>query len=1000
MKLNNDLFFKKIPNPDFLEGVQPVSIDTMAEAFDLSIEDLKKHIGEQATYTYKSELTDYLAIIHSKFMNGDIPKDEQVAIKEKLKEGAEVCVMGSMDRVQDIIRGFIEPTTVPELLASYRLETVNKARASVSEIHRYQEFYDVANQNGMALPLAGVKGILERELLRSEKVLERIRSAFSVDYIPAKIVENLLQSSFAKLGYAGRKQEGYKYNVYSKIFDFFKNCIDNESLSYSEVFLLGNNGEIIDINWIEVISQLIVYFNRCNYFTFDSEVTANYTGRPYLNLKIDTDDPVHSVLTIKTGQSEKSIFFGNVGYLKENHQASSALIKLIKAKGIEKTVRKHLRVLLFLNGFDLSVKESALKQVLPHLIADDYQLGELLKGLVPSRCSVVCRVIKQIKHDIIRDKKQFAILLRNLDVKQIKAVCKTFKEMMRAIIQDEDQLGKLLKNLNAVQIKAVCNFLKKSLRYNIRFGGQLGRLSRNLDPSQIKTVLESFDIILRNGTVFGEMLSKMQNCKEEQRMALYEFYEEVLPKLIQDAKQFFDVLWYLNGAQRVEVFEVLKKTLPSLIYNRFDLSYVLFCLNDAQSEEVYEMLKETIPDIITTGAELAYVLSYFNNAGCKTFCKANKETVLTIIRDRVELRKLLRCLNAVQIGDFCEPLQDIIPRIITSMIELRDVLKGLSAEQCKAFCSANKETLLNVIHNGAEFRILLQCVDASQIRGFCEPLQDIIPRIITSMTELRDVLKGLSAEQCKAFCSANKETVLNVIHNGAEFGILLQCLNADQIAAIFGSLKEIMPTIIPNSDEFCSALQYLDPEQCTVFCAANEEILLHIVHKEILPIIIRDESHSVEAFWKLLRDLEVEQFKIVCGSLKKISYHEEGLAPYTMPYIESIERSFDKAQQVYEAVCDQFSEVMRDLNHTQRKEFFEAVQDELPNIVSDIFELDNEAKFVNEDQGPKLTPPMQQSEKDSKRSLSPWTRVGFFSHSEKQGVVPENNQLVGNYAAP
>jgi hypothetical protein len=208
-------FFSPAEFPTIPVPKNPASLEEIAEALSIEQSDVERHIGQGSTFAHKVALHTLLTQLCAILPDQSFSESRKVAIKAKVAEGAGSCTPGFMNRVSDCLEGFIQPTTLEQLMAMYRRDLVGKAAFGLDDdqsVHTQKRVFEVANLMGLEIPQIDAHPDVYRGALSDSEIKNRLARVFETEFTPSCIVERLFYSSFAGWGYAGRKEAGDDYS--------------------------------------------------------------------------------------------------------------------------------------------------------------------------------------------------------------------------------------------------------------------------------------------------------------------------------------------------------------------------------------------------------------------------------------------------------------------------------------------------------------------------------------------------------------------------------------------------------------------------------------------------------------------------------------------------------------------------------------------------------------------------------------------------------------------
>lgn len=491
--------------PKIAASSRLASYKQIAKACGITLPDIRKHIGKGGKFLQKQLLHDYLTQLTRILENPSLSLEDKNAIKVKIAEGAGSCTDGFMNRVNDCLADLSQAKTMSQLIAMYRRELVEKVTYAALSEHNYQSvhgrqlFFEVANSMGLNIPVVAPKD--SYSVSDAEGNIEaRLDWIFVKEFTPSRIVGNLFRTSFARLGYVGRREAGKDYSkpgldrVILKILGFLKNALKKTDADQQvdkqdyHRFLecLIEEGDyddddfddinaILDINWQRVISDTI---ERLFLLEEEGSYVASVAASPSvglvfarevelipnkLRLKLNsgnTRDSLFIASKVKEPANPKSpkielyFFAGNVQHFSDciNEEAIKALEESTNLSDEEKS---ELIDSFVYGGIDLSLGNLAKK--ITQGIDTAGKLCDLLHRLNETQRRAAVSILGgEALSKLAIDAKKLRFVLFYLDDMESRAVLDALGERLNEIISNKDQLiSVLLPGLNAVKCKAV-----------------------------------------------------------------------------------------------------------------------------------------------------------------------------------------------------------------------------------------------------------------------------------------------------------------------------------------------------------------------------------------------------------------------------------------------------------------------------------------------------------------------------------------------------------------
>lgn len=244
--------------------------------------EFERHIGEDATYLYKTEIQRTLKFIYLVLMGNlsslapyfKLSNDQALALMVKATEDLDQCTPGFHNRLNEILQEFFLPKNVYEILTKIRSQIVSKAASQVNnEVHTKNRFHLTAVTLGFGVEVINKKDVY-RGLVEDEEIADCLQRIFHEEYYPFNILlrfKEQLESVLSSLGYRGRNEAGYPLGDYGIWVNFLKEIFPDEPFFSEEVFILNENDNMVDLNWKGIYLVLWKHFNQKHYFNFSLE---------------------------------------------------------------------------------------------------------------------------------------------------------------------------------------------------------------------------------------------------------------------------------------------------------------------------------------------------------------------------------------------------------------------------------------------------------------------------------------------------------------------------------------------------------------------------------------------------------------------------------------------------------------------------------------------------------------------------------------------------------
>ena len=235
---------------------------------------IKGHFNKFLEHDFKVIYARLTQLLNTQL--GPLTQTDQKMIQMKLLEGAGQCVPGFHNRIRELATSFLLPNNLEQLLYKVREDLVKRAAASLGDgTHGHNFSSIIAAESGLGIkPLNKddeYQAVLPRE--RVQAVLETI---FKLEYrwynLPLLLQEQV-QGVLSVWGYAGEKAEGYELGAYEYFLGYIKKVMPNQQLSYNNVFKLTEDSKIVDINWEQLQSSLLIQCQQQGFI--QDEVAVN-----------------------------------------------------------------------------------------------------------------------------------------------------------------------------------------------------------------------------------------------------------------------------------------------------------------------------------------------------------------------------------------------------------------------------------------------------------------------------------------------------------------------------------------------------------------------------------------------------------------------------------------------------------------------------------------------------------------------------------------------------
>ena len=731
------------------KSAQLAPIKEIARVFCVALLDVEKHIGPSTTFEHKERLHEYLTILVELVLDPNIPEDTTLSIKNKVKEDAFMCTPGFMNRIQVCITGLTSPSTIQQLMASYRRGLVEEvaSRSGSGWVHDYQLYFEVANEMGFEIPLVGVSDPYAKTRYKSQ-YKESLLRIFQEEYLrPSKLVEKLYQSAFASLGYAGKKQEGSGYcediSVINNILSFFRRSLGDFSKIEAKSFLQfiecsldeeENVVAISDINWGVVVSDTINYW-----------LEKNWIEREQFTEKIAIS-PEHWVLEINPKKTEETLFFvrnkagaercfflGNAHLFKDF--LDEDLIKALESSAVcTEDHKSKLLFGLFIAGMDVS-RHRALQVFKNHgheMIKDGRELAAIWRALSDDRRLILFEGLSDHWHKIIKNRRDLSVVWATLSEDQRLAIFRGLQDHWHQMITSGYTLSLLLTIFSEDEKLIVIEALRGHWRKIIMTSDGLMLVLKVLSLDQRRIVLKEL------GNECYKMIRNKDDLKKlleilslDERALLFDCFNDHWYKIIDNENKLISFLNFLNRNEKGRVLQMLKDHLYQIITNGTCLSQILehlghadgnslFRYADGQAYVVLDALKEHLGRIIKNAHELISVLHqvmYDENAR-----RLFLDKIMTDLYDHITTWDSLKYVlsgignNPILRSQLFRLVSHRLPEIIQDQRAFVGVLKNLSLDDVGTVLKQKPLFFSKIIKNADHFVSFLSQLDRVNLK--------------------------------------------------------------------------------------------------------------------------------------------------------------------------------------------------------------------------------------------------------------------------------------------
>ncbi len=355
----------------------------------------------------------------------------------------------------------------------------------------------------------------------------------------------------------------------------------------------------------------------------------------------------------------------------------------------------------------------ALKKELLPMLRSRQDFSFLFSVLQSDKIEVVLKALKGRFFEVIRTPSDFRDLLEHLSGDQRTAVYEIMKDSLSEMfIETPSDFRHVLKSLSDNQRIAVYERMKEHIPGMIKDAHGFAYLLYGLEKEQRKdiykrmkaTIPELIQKLPPQEHVYEAMKKRVSRnfnyvlsvLETEERGEVYESMKKDIRGMIQNGKDFGDIVQYLSSAQTIEIYEMMEKELPGMIRNAEDFAYVLHGLEKDQRDKLYQMMEKRIPKLLRSGVDYNIVLRYFSEEQCTAIYRENKEIILKKAAKPLGFEQLLEVLPFALCGEFITDLQDRGYRSVT-FEHLWSLRGALSNDTFLGLCYGMGDALPNTI---------------------------------------------------------------------------------------------------------------------------------------------------------------------------------------------------------------------------------------------------------------------------------------------------------------
>jgi hypothetical protein len=728
------------PELDFSDELVPLA--ELSSYLGINPDYYERHMGDESTFIHKESMHQQVSKLY-RFMLAESSSESYVAaVKKKLLEQVELCTPGYMDRVQEAIRSLMKATTVEQLLAVFREDLVNLAKAGrADEVHTNQRFMEVANTNGLAIPFVGVADAYSGEV-DDAVIRQKLQNIFSWRYAPAAIVENLYKSVFAERGYAGRKDyaPGDELNpkadnyatkplVVAKTIDFFKESFGSASLIgtpeathfFDCVEDPDDDEEVIamlDINHKYVISKLTQYLFDQGFFR--AEVLSQKITAPsgVVELRMDPHSSQNTLCVLNPGKDEALFFLDNAHIFREqlNDKVIDELISVVGKNAVLSKEKKDDFVwFLGVQGFD--VGSGVLELLAEQRVRDSESLLANLLQVSPEKHGAVLGLVEKRIPDIMEGSTMETLksIQEFLIESRFMPILDTVKDALPDMVTTIDDFKFLIAGSRSIEKELILELLDDQLPGLIQNVDDLIVVFSLLSKTQCeKLMLDGADRLrsmlgLSSANSFAITLALL---KDEQRQIVLDFMHEDLPGIMQGCSIRLLGLLHseLSQYQFGLVFDAIEGQLPNTVTSIRRLKSLLDMVDEDKKERVLAAMEGHWHQLVSSESDLLSVLEVVGASQCQPLFEALRSDLPSMMRwvGAIDLAKVLTCIEDGAIRDevFQFATRSCLGKRVTNKEELLELLRPLNeAQRIRLFRCIGHDRLVKILQ-GSEIGAL------------------------------------------------------------------------------------------------------------------------------------------------------------------------------------------------------------------------------------------------------------------------------------------------------
>lgn len=388
-----------------------------------------------------------------------------------------------------------------------------------------------------------------------------------------------------------------------------------------------------------------------------------------------------------------------------------------------------------------------------------------------------------------------------------------------------------------------------------------------LEPAQFSKLLEEKETdgkligLIKTSDTFKRIISILE---APQKIVFFNKFQHELPKLIETAADFKNIVKYLPQELQRTVFEdkVIHSKLPDIIKTGKEFKEVLEFLPPELRIALYENpdIQSKFPTLIKTVDELK-VLSFIPAEKHSHFFRAIEKSLQKMILTPLHFSQLFNDFNFQQREVIFESkiLQDILSEMIKTSKNFESLINPLPLKKISAILEWKhiRNNLLEVVQTENDLVTVLNCFRQYPdiLQQVIKILQDKIPDIIKNPEVFGKILQNFNPKECKIV-----------------FMEVLRCFfikEKDSRDEVKGSSK--LPKMIDGADNFGRILLPLNPDQQIEICkglALNKKLKNIIQNEKDLNVVI---SYILNNKLGENKQPSAEQRNVIIIILKEIS---------------------------------------------------------------------------------------------------------------------------------